>query len=384
MTTTNNQSGAAATNLDQIFKQAKHNRDKLVQLLAAVAREAEELWQASEEMVTKGGYFIPEAHYHNLEHSLDELRDLLATGLAWGDRPTSASTPATQDSAPSREALSKALKAASRWADASYAHAANIGKGGPGLEAELDKAETSAREAITALATPATGSPIEGAAAAVREIDLSRISRYTMHAEDGRVYAEGDPDTGKWVKLSDVQALLATAPAPQATGAGIKTWQERLTGNEDEDMGSHFEAMQAEIADLRAALALKQQVVEYEQRHAAELESALAEARAALAQPSAEPVAIREAVEAMKRAKKLPVWDELQLPLHKELDIIFRALDVLVAVPAAPAVADWPAINAAIAKEFGDDQVGAIKAQNVFKTIGAPAVAAGVDRTASG
>lgn len=44
-------------------------------------------------------------------------------------------------------------------------------------------------------------------------------------------------------------------------------------------------------------------------------------------------------------------------------------------VPAAeqPSIeADWDRINAAIAKEFGDDQVGAIKAQNVFKSLAAP------------
>jgi hypothetical protein len=43
-----------------------------------------------------------------------------------------------------------------------------------------------------------------------------------------------------------------------------------------------------------------------------------------------------EAVAAMERAKKLPVWDDINRDLHKELDIIFRALSM--AASPAPAV----------------------------------------------
>jgi hypothetical protein len=78
--------------------------------------------------------------------------------------------------------------------------------------------------------------------------------------------------------------------AANQPAAGIKKWQERI-GSAGFELGAasaHIDvarivARDAEISDLRAALALKQQVVEYEQRHAAELETALA------AQPAAAP-----------------------------------------------------------------------------------------------
>ena len=51
---------------------------------------------------------------------------------------------------------------------------------------------------------------------------------------------------------------------------------------------------------------------------------------------TAEPVALRQAVDAMGRAKKLRVWDDINHDLHVELDAIFKALDTMVAAPVSP------------------------------------------------
>lgn len=66
--------------------------------------------------------------------------------------------------------------------------------------------------------------------------------------------------------------------------AEIKRWQDRYDRSaflRQDQQDAAMSAMKAEIAELRAALAVKQQVVEYEQRHAAELEVALAEVHSA-------------------------------------------------------------------------------------------------------
>lgn len=56
------------------------------------------------------------------------------------------------------------------------------------------------------------------------------------------------------------------------------------------------------------------------------------------AQLQAAPVAMRDAVEAMERVKKLSVWDSIDHSLHRELDVIFRALAAPAAAQAAPSL----------------------------------------------
>lgn len=83
----------------------------------------------------------------------------------------------------------------------------------------------------------------------------------------------------------------------------IKTWEERMsTSGRRECEALAVELMQMEIAEYRALAA-----------------------RATPAQP-VQP-SLREAIEAMDRAKKLPIWDnDVPHKLHVELDIIFKAL----------------------------------------------------------
>ncbi len=86
-------------------------------------------------------------------------------------------------------------------------------------------------------------------------------------------------------------ADVGAGELPQAA-QGVKTWQDRIFAvhpRSEEQYWPHdlmCKYMVQEIADLRAQLASAQQAKEYEQRHAAESEKALAQAHAQLARQS--------------------------------------------------------------------------------------------------
>jgi hypothetical protein len=83
-------------------------------------------------------------------------------------------------------------------------------------------------------------------------------------------------------KQAALQEIIDIGQEIEAGAAlSVKTWQERAP--EAGSYGEIMDAMGAEIADLRAKLASEQQAKEYEQRHAAESEIALAKAHAQLA-----------------------------------------------------------------------------------------------------
>lgn len=118
--------------------------------------------------------------------------------------------------------------------------------------------------------------------------------------------------------IEEVEAARRAPAAAPAPVAAIKTWRERINVAEyrfadaRQKAGMHKDARDAEVADLRAALA---------------------------AVPAAAPIVqpVGNAVAAMKRAKALPVWGSIPHALHVELDTIFAAL-------AAPSVRAEPVL----------------------------------------
>ena len=91
-------------------------------------------------------------------------------------------------------------------------------------------------------------------------------------------------------ELVDIAQANEMEYGPQAA-QGVKTWQERIGDALKADPKANFEAVKAEsiwaeLRELRAQLASERQAKEYEQRHAAESEMALAQVQAQLARQS--------------------------------------------------------------------------------------------------
>jgi hypothetical protein len=127
---------------------------------------------------------------------------------------------------------------------------------------------------------------------AAQPLDLDSLARFDyVPGEAGRMII-GQDDNGPYVLRSDVAALLAQARASLPEGATLAS-KEDITGTSQEETTGASDMLRAwsvymieleqTVADLRAQLASERQAKEYEQRHAAESETALAQAHAQLA-----------------------------------------------------------------------------------------------------
>lgn len=137
-----------------------------------------------------------------------------------------------------REPLLKAaLTAAENWSQKEHLHARDIGRGGPGMLAVVERAERNARAAIKALAQQAASPAPEAQAVDARELlnaeELAALRRFDETCQDGEGYdvtkvmmqrlAEvgvAQRRSGAYYQMTEIgMRILAASPAPETAQA---------------------------------------------------------------------------------------------------------------------------------------------------------------------